>query len=118
MPSTISGPDEEHDDSFKESPRLRTLRLAVTGMMVVMAVGFVVITATIVIRLSGGGPATPVAVSAESIALPAGFAVTAIGAAGPHLLLLGRDASGAEVLLTLRKADGAEIARTAVIRTP
>ena len=90
----------------------------VTGMLVVMALGVIVIAGTIAWRLGGdGGALTPVqAITAEAVVLPADFTVTAIGGDGPHVLALGRDASGDELLITLRKSDGAEVSRAQVRR--
>jgi hypothetical protein len=120
MRGSISGPDDEHDEDFPEPARLRVLRLSVTAMMAVMALGVLVIAGTIAWRLGGAAvPApAPVALSAPDIALPEGFAVSAIGADGPLLLVLGRDAAGAEMLLSVRKSDGVETARTPVRRVP
>jgi hypothetical protein len=119
MRRSISGPDDEHDEDFPESPRLRVLRLSVTAMMGVMAVGVLVIAGTIAWRLGGGlAQPAPTPLSAPDIALPTGFAVRALGADGPLLLVLGHDAAGAEMLLSVRKSDGVEVARTPVRRVP
>ncbi len=118
MRGTIPGPDGEHDEDFPEPPRLRVLRLLVTGMLVVMMLGVIVNAGTIAWPLGGdGGALSPVEpVTAEALTLPAGLTVTAIGADGPHLLVLGRDGDG-ETLITLRKSDGAELSRVPVRRT-
>ncbi len=107
----------EEEEEFPETPRLRLLRRTVMGLMVALILGVIVIAGTIAWRLGGAPAAAPPSVlSAETIALPAGAEIVALGGDGGLLLVVVRDSDGAERILTFRKSDGAELAATGIRR--
>ncbi len=103
------------EEDFPEPPRLRALRRAVTGLMVVLALGVVVIAGTVAWRLGAMRPASFEIPTAEALELPAGAEILALGGDGPHILVAVREAGG-ERLLTFRKSDGALLSETEIHR--
>ncbi len=83
-------------------------------------IGVLVVAATLVIRL--GQPLTPRfdvrAVAAERIAVPAGEAIVAAGAADGALIVATRDAEGAERLRLYDTATGALTGTVDIAREP
>lgn len=76
----------------------------------------VVVSATLVIRLTRAPGAAPV--TADEIALPAGHAVVALGQGEGTLILLTRAPEGAEVLRVFDAGTGAPLSETRVRRSP
>ncbi len=106
----------EEEEDFPEPPRIRALRRTVTALMVVLGLGVIVIAGTIAWRLAGLKPvATPI-VEAESLTLPEGREIVAIGGDGDRLLIATRDADGSENLMVFRKTDGTLIRETMILR--
>jgi hypothetical protein len=108
-------PAPEDDDDLPEPPRVRALRRLVTVLTATLIVGVVAIAGALVIRIARppAPPAIPAsaafdvgALTAETVALPEGEAITALGAAGSGLMIATRDATGAE-RLRLYGPDGA-----------
>lgn len=91
------------------------LRRTVTGLMVVLALGVVVIAGTVAWRLGGMRVAQPQIPAAETLSLPADAEIVALGGDGPNVLVVVREAGG-ERLLTFRKSDGALLAETRIDR--
>jgi hypothetical protein len=81
------------------------LKAFVIGAGILLIVGIVVLTATVVLRASGGGfdpaPAGPV-----DLALPAGARVDQVVADGERILLLGSAADGGQFLAIVDLATG------------
>ena len=89
----------------------------VMGLLVTLALGMVVIAGTIAWKLSRErAPAKPVA--AESLTLPQGETITALGASPSELLVTTRDSSGQERLRVFRRADGKPLSVTTIERGP
>lgn len=89
----------------------------VTALTAILALGMIVIAGTIAWRLwTAAPPARPVA--ADSLPLPAGREITALGASPSELLVTTRDAEGREHLLLFRRADGALLSETPIERRP
>lgn len=97
----------------------------VSALILVLIAGVVVIAATIVIRLGGlgsigegaqdaAGLAAPV--GADSLALPAGAEIRAIGRAGGEILIVTRGPDGTEALRAFDAATGAVRSVTAIRR--
>jgi molybdopterin-binding protein len=115
-----AGPRGGDDDEIPEPAPVRRLRLLVTTLMVVLIAGMITVTAALVIRLGIGGgtemPATLAPVSADSLTLPAGAEIRALGRGPGEVLVLTRDADGAERLRILDAASGAVRSVTPVRR--
>lgn len=87
----------------------------VTALTAILALGMIVIAGTIAWRLAGPlSDARPM--TAETLALPEGHVVTAMGGSGPELSFLTRDAAGDEHVLIYRRSDGALLSSTPVRR--
>jgi hypothetical protein len=108
------------EDDAPEPPRLRALRRLVTLLTASLIVGVVATAGALVIRLARPEPGAfdPRAVAAERVRLPAGEAITAVGAAGAALVVATRDAGGAERLRLYDAATGALLREIAVDRAP
>ena len=110
---------DEDEAEPPEPPRLRALRRLVTTLTVVLILGMTAVTGTLVWRLSGlagGGGAAPAGIAADSLTLPEGHRVIALGGAGAEVLVLAATPEGGEVLLAFARADGRLLSRTAVRR--
>ena len=88
------------------------------GLMVVLGLGMALIAGTIAWRLGWNEPAIglPAPVAAESLALPAGAEILALGGSGGEIFVALRLADGSESLLTFRRADGALLSQTEIAR--
>ncbi len=85
------------------------------GLTVTLGLGMILIAGTVAWRLwSAAPPALPI--RAESLALPAGAEITALGASPSEILAAVRLPDGAEALLTFRRADGALLSQTPIRR--
>lgn len=85
------------------------------GLTVTLSLGVVVIVGTVAWRLWSAAP-PPVPVSAAALTLPAGQAITALGASASEILVSTRDDAGAERLLVFRRADGKRLSQTPILR--
>ena len=94
-PDGAAPPVPDEPEEPPEPPRLRRLRRLVTALAAAMILGVIAVAATLVIRVAGLAPG-PGPVAAESIALPAGAEITAVGRSGGELLLVTRGADGTE----------------------
>jgi hypothetical protein len=122
--SAPHGPDSEEPP---EPPRLRALRLMVTVLTATLILGVVAIAAALVIRVTRADPPPapmpapaafdPARLTAESLALPEGEDIVALGAAGDALMIVTRDASGAEWLRLFDPADGAALRAAPITRS-
>jgi hypothetical protein len=116
MAQNVVPPGPEDDGDFPEPPRLRALRRMVTALTVILALGMVVIAGTVAWRLwSAAPPARPV--EAGSLAIPAGAAITAVGASAAEILVTTRGPEGGEALRVYRRRDGALLSVTPIERT-
>jgi hypothetical protein len=115
---TANRPDPRYDpeDDLPEPPQVRRLRLLVNALIFVLIAGVVTVAATLVIRLGAIGPAEVAPIAAETLALPPGEAITAIGRAGGEVLVTTRDDAGAERLRAFDAATGAERSVTTIVR--
>jgi hypothetical protein len=120
--SAPHGPDS---DEPPEPPRLRALRLMVTVLTATLILGVVAIAAALVIRVTRADPPPapapaafdPARLTAESLVLPEGEDIVALGAAGDALMIVTRDASGAEWLRLFDPADGAALRAAPITRS-
>ncbi|MFV0475559.1 MAG: DUF6476 family protein [Pikeienuella sp.] len=102
---------------WTEPPQLRNLRRMVSVLTATLIIGVLAIVATLVIRIMMEEPAgAPAAIGAEAISLPAGEAITAIGATANALSVATRDADGAERIRVFHPETGEELSMTAVTR--
>lgn len=101
------------DDEEPEPPHLRRLRLLVNLLMLVMILGMVIIAGTILIRIGLGGGAQTV--SAETIALPDGHDVLALGEGDGTLLFLLAGPTGQRTLYRFDASDGTLIGTVDVV---
>ncbi|SES75907.1 DUF6476 family protein [Oceanicella actignis] len=109
----------EEEEEFPEPPRIKALRRAVMGLMLVLALGMALIAATIAWRLTRAAPAgAPAPVRAESLVLPEGAEPLALGGDAAAIMVLTRMPDGAEWLLGLSREDGRELYRVPVRRAP
>jgi hypothetical protein len=114
---------DDDEDDLPEPPRLRALRRLVTALTATLILGMLAVAGTLVVRLARPeAPAAPAfapqALTAERLVLPAGEAITALGAAGPALAVATRDGRGAERIRLFDPATGAELGAVAVERAP
>jgi hypothetical protein len=104
-------PLQSPDDDLPEPPRLRTLRRLVTGLTMTLIAGVAMITGALVLRISGGTPASvpldPARVTADAVVLPAGQRVTATGGSGTTVMLVTQGDDGIERLLLIDGETGA-----------
>lgn len=115
MAQNVVPPGPEDDGDFPEPPRLRALRRMVMALTAILALGMVVIAGTVAWRLwTAAPPARPVA--AESLAIPAGATITAVGASSAEILVTTRGAEGGERLRVYRRRDGALLSVTPIAR--
>lgn len=93
------------DDETPEPRRLRQLRWLVNALTLTLIVGFLVIVATLVIRL-GGGP--PLPVLPEAVALPPGENARAVTFGAGWVAVVTVDAAGVERIRVWDSASGTE----------
>ena len=110
----------DDDDEVPEPPPLRRLRLLVSLLTAVLILGVVVVSATLVIRLTQPAPAVPATakITAPSLTLPEGHAVAGLGQGAGTVVVITRAPGGAETLRVFDAATGAPVSATPVRRAP
>lgn len=110
-------PSGARDEEFPEPPRLRRLRLMVTVLILVLIAGVVTVVGALVINLAAlTGGALSGGVAAESLSLPPGEEIVAVGEGRGSLILVTRDAAGIERLRRFDRESGALLSATDVRR--
>ncbi|MCB1352631.1 MAG: hypothetical protein KDK03_07840 [Rhodobacteraceae bacterium] len=92
------------DADIPEPKRLRQLRLLVNTLTVTLIVGFIIIVATLVIRLTAGPE--PLALP-EKVTLPAGETAGAVTLGGDWIAVVTTDGSGQQRIRVLDRESGA-----------
>jgi hypothetical protein len=108
----------QDEDELPEPPPLRRLRLLVSGLMAVLILGTVTVSAALVIRLGGAGATSgaPGPIAAEELVLPEGHVVVGLGRGAGEVLVITRAPSGAETLRSFDARSGALRTQTPVRR--
>lgn len=91
----------------------------VSALIFVLIAAVLTVVATLVIKIGEigvGSPGPAVPVTAETIAVPPGQEIVAIGEGRGSIMVVTRDASGRERILTFDRATGAPLSETAVTR--
>ena len=115
----VQSPPPVRDEDFPEPPRLRRLRLMVSALILVLIAAVVIVVASLVINLGAlTGRGAPAPVTAESIALPEGETVTALGESRDSLLLTTRATDGTERVRAFDRRTGEPLSMTLIERTP
>ena len=104
------------DEEVIEPPQVRRLRLLVMALMVVLMLGIVTIAVTIVIRLGFAGEASAQKLTAETISLPEGAEITALGQSPQGMLVTVRMGDGSEALRVHDTATGELLHQTNIER--
>lgn len=105
--------DEPED--WREVPQLRSLKRLVSALTWVMILGMITVALALIWRISSE-PSGAAAITAEELRLPAGHALTAVGATKEALTVATRSAEGEEFLLTFDPATGAPTGRVRIVR--
>lgn len=112
-------PEPDEDGLFPETAPLRRLRLLVTTLTIVLIAGVLTVSTLLVIRLGGAGArdeAPVIAALPETIAVPAGFRVIAVGRGrAGEVLLVVEDGEGAVRLRAHDAATGALLSEAAIV---
>ncbi|MBY8974226.1 hypothetical protein KHP62_00305 [Rhodobacteraceae bacterium NNCM2] len=106
-------------DDLPEPPALRRLRLLVTVLTSVLIIGMLTMVTIFVIRLGGIGtlstPSPQAPIEAESLTLPTGAEITAVGR-GQKTVLITTEGPAGEILHVFDAATGAPLSTIEVKR--
>lgn len=103
--------DADDPKTHPEQPALRRLRLLVTTLMVTLIIGFVIIVATLVIRLTATPPPF---VLPDDITLPAGETASAVTFGDGWIAVVTTDTEGAQKIRILNRLTGEPVTQVPI----